>query len=90
MLDGRVRRSVDSRDNVAHALEIRGHRSQFGGVAVMQSLGKPYGKANARPLGYPPEFAQPGPGQTVPELRCGLQANHFSRELSIGSGSFGR
>jgi hypothetical protein len=90
MLNGRVRSRVYSRDTVAHALEIHGHRGQFGGVVVPQGFGKPCCKAGTGSFDDVLELAQPGSGRTVPELRCSLQTDHFSRELPVRSGSFGR
>ena len=79
--DGGVRGRVHRGDEVAHALEVLGHRSQFSGVVITQGLGEPGGKADAWPLDDRFELAQPGCARTVPELGGGLQADHFGREL---------
>ena len=85
-----MRGRIHCRYKIAHALEVHGHRGQFGGFAVAQSLGKPGSKADAWALNDRLELTQPWGARTVPELGGGLQADHFCRELPLSSSPFGR
>jgi hypothetical protein len=77
-----MRSRVDSRNMVPHALEIHGHRGQFGGVAVPQGLGKTCGKADTRPLDNSLELAQPGSARTMPELCCGFAGRSLQPRIA--------